>query len=103
MFGFDPSPAASGPDPFGPLPVKDFPPPPGWLFPVTMGIAVCAFVGFAVLLLMWRVARRKSAAAFAASHPTPTRWIDLNQFDPKRDARRPKSPKVVRPDEDDGT
>lgn len=96
MFLVVPEPSSSQVDPFGPLPVDQFPPAPDWLFPVTMSIAAVVFAGFAGLLIMWSIARRKSAAEMARTRRTD--WIDLNAFNPKHDPRRPKSPKVTRAD-----
>lgn len=92
-----PSPSAAI-DPFNPLPAE-IPPPPDWLLPLSMGIFVVAVLGITTLLVMWGVARRKSAARLAEIRSTNTSsWVDLMDFDPKGDPRRPKSPKVVRDD-----
>ena len=94
-----PSPSASLVDPFGRWPVEKYPPPPDWLLPVVVGIFFAATLTIAVLLVMWGIARRKSAAALAAGRGATSDWVDLKEFDPKADPRRPKSPKVVREDD----
>jgi hypothetical protein len=97
----DPTPSPSGSlvDPFGPWPVEKYPDPPGWLLPTVMVIFFVAALSIAVLLVMWGVARRKSAAALAAGRAGNAEWVNLSDFNPKADPRRPKSPKVVREDD----
>ncbi|MBN2176360.1 MAG: hypothetical protein JW722_01725 [Demequinaceae bacterium] len=94
-----PSPSVSYIDPFGPWPVDKYPPAPDWLLPAVMVVFVAACLTIAVLLVMWGIARRKSAAALAAGRGITSTWVDLKEFDPKADPRRPKSPKVVREDD----
>jgi len=92
----DPSPSPSvsvSIDPFYPLP-DDIPPAPDWLFPAVVIIFFVATFGIAVLLVMWGISRRKSAALAGARESGS--WVNLKDFDPKADPRRPKSPKVVR-------
>lgn len=95
-----PSPVPSGSfvDPFYPLP-EDIPPAPGWLLPTVLVIFFAAALSIAVLLVMWGVARRKSAAVLAAGRATTAERVNLRDFDPRADPRRPKSPKVVREDD----
>jgi lipopolysaccharide export LptBFGC system permease protein LptF len=94
-----PSPSVSYVDPFGPWPVEKYPPAPEWLLPVVLIIFLVACLVIVVLLVMWGIARRKSAAALAAGRGVTSTWVNLKDFDPKADPRRPKSPQVVREDD----
>jgi hypothetical protein len=97
----DPSPSPSASiDPFYPLP-DYIPPAPDWLLPVVLALFSVVSLGIAVLLVMWGIARRKSAA-LARARAAESSWVSLMDFDPKADPRRPKSPKVVREDPLDG-
>jgi hypothetical protein len=90
-----PSPSVSWIDPFNLLP-DEIPPAPDWLLPVVLVLFCVVALGIAILLVMWGIARRKSAAVLAAGRSTTSSWVSLVDFDPKADPRRPKSPKVVR-------
>jgi hypothetical protein len=89
-----PSPSVSWIDPFDPLP-RDIPPAPDWLLPAVLVLFFTVALGIAVLLVMWGISRRKSAA-LGGTRESASSWVNLMDFDPKADPRRPKSPKVVR-------
>lgn len=88
-------PCGQGAEPFGPLPVQCAPPAPEWLFPVTMTLLAIALVVAVVLVIMWVVSARRDKAALRA-RLRERGWVDLNEFDPRKDTRRDRSPKVVR-------
>lgn len=91
----EPSPSPSPTlDPFGRIPVERFPPAPDWLFPFVMVITAIGVAVVCTMIVMWLMSRRKATALM--SPKPPTEWVDLAEFDPRKDRRREGSPKAVR-------
>ena len=72
-----------------------FPDPPPWLIPLTLTFFGIALVVGTVFFVLYLISARRNRAEMRA-RMLDNDWVDLAEFNPKKDHRRVRSPKVVR-------